>query len=328
MRTTILTFALCVLGVPIFVTAGCDVVSPSVRSIGSAAKTSHPISLRRRSQRAELQLLGVTGAKEKQAIATAKEKKEAATGVKEKQDKAKKGVTGVEAEAGEDESKENEVEIESAFDAAVAVQGGELKQDLVFTPSTVGKFEFEFQSAAADEVTVTENAGAAAAAPPTGFEALEPNSYKVALSVSKGAGLTLSKIDYIFDTTAAGLAGKDIRQAQVGKRCAESGAFVVSSLLGQLEFELEENEVSLNLNKNITAQGEWGIFLPAATSAVAGAAEGAAGAATDKGNAALEAAQKKKATEEVLQAEKTIREMSQQQRTALAKLLAASQRIH
>lgn len=106
---------------------------------------------------------------------------------------------------------------------------------------------------------MTENAGAAAAAPPTGFEAIEPNSYKVALSVSKGAGLTLSKIDYIFDAAAAGLAGKDVTQAQVGRLCAETGSFVIAGLLGELEFELEENEVTLNLNKNVTAEGEWGM---------------------------------------------------------------------
>jgi hypothetical protein len=142
----------------------------------------------------------------------------------------------------------------------VPVQGGDLKQDLVFTPSTVGKFEFEFQSAAADEITVTENVGAAAAAPPTGFEAIEPNSYTVALAVSKGAGLTLSKIDYIFDAAAAGLVGKDVTGAQVGKLCAETGSFVIAATLGELEFEAEENEVTLNLNKNVTAEGTWGEF--------------------------------------------------------------------
>ncbi len=44
---------------------------------------------------------------------------------------------------------------------------------------------------------VTENKTPAAA--PAGFEAIEPSSFKVGLGVSKGAGLTLSKIDYIFD---------------------------------------------------------------------------------------------------------------------------------
>jgi hypothetical protein len=54
------------------------------------------------------------------------------------------------------------------------------------------------------------------------------------------------------------LIGKDITKAQVGKLCAGTGAFVISGMLGELEFELEENEVTLNLNKNVTAEGEWG----------------------------------------------------------------------
>ena len=57
-----------------------------------------------------------------------------------------------------------------------------------------------------------------------------------------------------------GLAGKDVTAAQVGKLCAETGAFVISETLGELEFELEENEVTLNLNKNVTAEGEWGEY--------------------------------------------------------------------
>lgn len=40
--------------------------------------------------------------------------------------------------------------------------------------------------------------------------------------------------------------------------CPDTGAFVISETLGELEFELEENEVTLNLNKNVTAEGEWG----------------------------------------------------------------------
>ena len=90
--------------------------------------------------------------------------------------------------------------------------------------------------------------------------------------------MTLSKIDFIFDPTSmyhrcvclcrgiqhltrllgAGLQGKDITKAQVGKLCVDTGAFTISESLGELEFELEENEVTLNLNKNVTAEGEWG----------------------------------------------------------------------
>lgn len=60
--------------------------------------------------------------------------------------------------------------------------------------------------------------------------------------------------------TGAGLQGKDITKAQVGKLCADTGAFTISETLGELEFEAEENEVTLNLNKNVTAEGEWGTF--------------------------------------------------------------------
>ena len=81
----------------------------------------------------------------------------------------------------------------------------------------------------------------------------------------------------------AGLAGKDITKAQVGRLCTETNAFVISESLGELEFELEENEVTLNLNKNVTAQGEWGIFLPVAAPAAAAppAAQEGAGAGAE-----------------------------------------------
>jgi hypothetical protein len=61
--------------------------------------------------------------------------------------------------------------------------------------------------------------------------------------------------------SGAGLVGKDITKAQVGRLCPETGSFVISETLGELEFELEENEVTLNLNKNVTAEGEWGKFI-------------------------------------------------------------------
>lgn len=54
----------------------------------------------------------------------------------------------------------------------------------------------------------------------------------------------------------------DITQSKVGKLCADTGAFVIAESLGEVEFEAEENEVTLNLNKNVTAEGEWGKFFP------------------------------------------------------------------
>ena len=62
-----------------------------------------------------------------------------------------------------------------------------------------GALEVEFQDVDANELTVTENK--TPAAPPTGFKAIDTSSYKIALS--KGAdGLTLQKVDYIFDVTS------------------------------------------------------------------------------------------------------------------------------
>lgn len=56
----------------------------------------------------------------------------------------------------------------------------------------------------------------------------------------------------------AALAAMDLTQAKVGKLCADTGSFVIEETLGELEFEAEENEVTLNLNKAVTAEGEWG----------------------------------------------------------------------
>ncbi|KAH7419480.1 hypothetical protein BKA64DRAFT_737655 [Cadophora sp. MPI-SDFR-AT-0126] len=184
---------------------------------------------------------------------------------------------------GEEEKLAGEKELVGAFGTAVALEGGDIKQDTLFTKSAIGAFEFEFQSKAADELTVNENK--TPAAPPAGFVAVEPSSFQVALGVSKGAGLTLSKIDYVFDGTNAALAAMDLTQAKVGKLCADTGSFVIEETLGELEFEVEENEVTLNLNKAVTAEGEWGIFLPAAAAGVA--AGGAAG-----GEAAADGAKK------------------------------------
>lgn len=57
----------------------------------------------------------------------------------------------------------------------------------------------------------------------------------------------------------AALAAMDLTQAKVGKLCADTGSFVIEETLGELEFEAEENEVTLNLNKAVTAEGEWGM---------------------------------------------------------------------
>ncbi|CAI6255452.1 unnamed protein product [Periconia digitata] len=213
---------------------------------------------------------------------------------------------GGEAAEGAEGEKENEVDLTGEFGKAVAVEGGDIKQDILFTKSTVGAFEFEFQSAAADSVTVTEKEPGGAA--PAGFEFLESKTYAVALAVSKGEGLTLSKIDYIFDVASAGLAGKDITQSKVGRLCQSAGAFVISESLGEVEFEAEENEVTLNLNKAVTAEAEWGIFIPVAAAAAsnATAAEGAKGAG-EKAAAGAAAGEAKKEAKAKMEGKRSVR---------------------
>ncbi|KAK1637649.1 hypothetical protein BDP81DRAFT_318040, partial [Colletotrichum phormii] len=110
-------------------------------------------------------------------------------------------------------------------------------------------------------LTVTENRSPAP--PPAGFTAIEAVSYKV--SLAEGAqGVTLSKIDYILNPGNT----LDISKGQVGRLFPELNAFIIDPALGELEFEAEENELTL---KVANMNGEFAFFLPQA-----GAAAGAA----------------------------------------------------
>jgi len=78
----------------------------------------------------------------------------------------------------------------------IALAGGDIQQDVLFTKSAVGALEVEFANAAGRTLTVSENK--TPAAPPAGFAALEPSSFKI--NLAEGAdGLTLQKVDYIID---------------------------------------------------------------------------------------------------------------------------------
>ncbi|KAH7160497.1 hypothetical protein B0J13DRAFT_402305, partial [Dactylonectria estremocensis] len=163
--------------------------------------------------------------------------------------------TEVPAEEGageEAEAEEGEVEAEGQFDTPVALEGGDVKQDVLFPAGTNGVLEVEFQNAEGRTLTVTENTSPAAA--PDGFVAVEAVTYKIDLA--EGAdNLTLSKVDYILNADST----LDISQGKIGRFCTEANAFVIDSAVGELEFEAEENELTLSVaNMN----GEWGIFIP------------------------------------------------------------------
>ncbi|KAF2971982.1 hypothetical protein GQX73_g1612 [Xylaria multiplex] len=159
------------------------------------------------------------------------------------------------AAAEEEEENENEVDIAGTFDTPVALEGGDIKQDVIFQGS-VGGFEVEFQAITARTLTVSENKTPAAA--PAGFKALEPSSFKV--NFAEGGGeLTLGQIDFIFNITNEALSGVDLSTSRVGKLCTETNTFVVDDALGEVEFEQDENEIILKVTD---LSGEFGIFVP------------------------------------------------------------------
>jgi len=65
----------------------------------------------------------------------------------------------------------------------------------------------------------------------------------------------------------AAVAGLDLKQSKIGKLCTEANAFVISDALGESEFEVEENEISLAVTNMV---GEWGVFIPDAAAAAVG----------------------------------------------------------
>ncbi|KAK4184587.1 hypothetical protein QBC35DRAFT_47565 [Podospora australis] len=184
---------------------------------------------------------------------------------------------------GEGEGEENEVELEGQFGQRINLGGGNVKTDVLF-PASLGSFEVEFQNQQGRVLTVTENK--TPAPPPTGFTALEPVSYVVQVRGGGTRGLTLQKIDYILSANNT----LDISAGQIGRFCREANGFVIGAGVGELEFEVEENELTLTVDSLV---GEWGIFVPTAAAgagagagaeaeagAGAGAAAGACGAGT------------------------------------------------
>ncbi|KEY64582.1 hypothetical protein S7711_10741 [Stachybotrys chartarum IBT 7711] len=173
------------------------------------------------------------------------------------------------AEGGE-EVAENEVEQEGQFDVPIVLPAGD-KVDTLFPPGTNGIFEIEIQTGAEKTLTVTQNPNPGPA--PAGFVHLEPNSFIVSLAEGP-AGATLQKVDYIANAGST----IDLSQGVIGRFCAEAGAFVTDAAIGEQEFELEENELLIEV---ADMNGEWAFFVP--DPAAAGGAENAEDVAPDAG---------------------------------------------
>lgn len=89
------------------------------------------------------------------------------------------------------------------------------------------------------------------------------------LPVSNDSARSIQILTHRIDPAVAAL---NLAQTQVGKLSANGCSFVIDPALGELEFEADENELTL---KVADINGEWGIFIPQA-GAVAAAATGEA----------------------------------------------------
>ncbi|KAK4207304.1 hypothetical protein QBC37DRAFT_98761 [Rhypophila decipiens] len=168
--------------------------------------------------------------------------------------------------AAEEEKDENEIEQEAQFGAVVNV-GANIKTDTLFPPGKVGRFEVEIQNNRPRLLRVSENKTPAPA--PPGFTNLEGVSWRVEIGGGGSRGFQLAKIDYIANAGAT----TDISKGQIGRLCRETNSFVIGEGVGELEFEVEENELTVKVDNLV---GEWAVFLPVAAGAGAGAAAPAA----------------------------------------------------
>ncbi|RSL38059.1 hypothetical protein CEP53_015214, partial [Fusarium sp. AF-6] len=175
------------------------------------------------------------------------------------------------------EGAEDEVEQAGEFDVPIVLPGGS-KVDTLYPPGENGVFEVEFQNAEDRTLTVTQNTSPAA--PPAGFRAVEPVSFIIDLAEGT-EGLTLQKVDYILNANST----LDISAGAIGRFCTEAGAFVIDPAVGELEFEAEENELTIKVDN---MNGEWAIFIPDAAATPAAGEEATPGgdAATPSGGAA------------------------------------------
>jgi hypothetical protein len=127
MHSNIITLAFCVLAIPATVTARPNVYSLSERSIAPVARAAHPITLRRRNQRAQVEQVSCN------TPAAAEAGKEAAAGVKQKEAAAgqQKGAAAgqqKEAAAGEEKKAAAGQQKEAAAEMKQKEAAAEMKQ--------------------------------------------------------------------------------------------------------------------------------------------------------------------------------------------------------
>ena len=86
------------------------------------------------------------------------------------------------------------------------------------------------------------------------------------MSLMPLVSISFSNFCTVLTDTDPAVAALDLTKSRIGKLCTEANAFVISDALGESEFELDENEVTLTVTNMV---GEWGVFIPDAAGAVA-----------------------------------------------------------
>lgn len=171
--------------------------------------------------------------------------------------------TAAAAAEGEGEGEGNEVNQSGAFGVPINLGGGDIKTDTLFPPGVNGALEVEFQNQQGRVLMVVENPNPAP--PPAGFVAVEPVSYQISLA-GGSQGLTLQKVDFVFNADFN--TSLDISNGQIGRLSPETNSFVIGAAVGELEFEADENELTLTVDDMV---GEWAVFAPVVTQTEAAA---------------------------------------------------------
>ncbi|CAG8975318.1 hypothetical protein HYALB_00010561 [Hymenoscyphus albidus] len=173
--------------------------------------------------------------------------------------KPKEGGEAKPKEGGEGEKKEEEekkTRANGVMGTPFQLKGNNELQAISFVGSAgVGSMEIEYQNIDGRTLTVTENKTPGAA--PLGFKLIDPSSYVVALAEGS-SNITRQQIDYV--TLDEALKAQNLSAVQTGKLCRDTNAFVVSSALGEQEFEADENESVLKTSNIVR---EWALFVPA-----------------------------------------------------------------
>ncbi|CAG8948919.1 hypothetical protein HYFRA_00002046 [Hymenoscyphus fraxineus] len=165
---------------------------------------------------------------------------------------------GGEGEKKEEEEEEKKTRANGLFGTPFQLKGNNELQAISFVGSAgVGSMEIEYQNIDGRTLTVTEHKTPGAA--PLGFKRIDPSSYVVTLAEGS-SNITRQQIDYVFDAKNEALKAQNLSAVQTGKLCRDTNAFVVSSALGEQEFEADENESVLKTSNII---GEWALFVPA-----------------------------------------------------------------